>query len=297
MNKIYALASRNAKIFLRDRAAVFFSFLAVFIVFVLYLLFISTSITSGIKASITANGFQVSDKLAKLFSDSWMMSGVMGIGCITVANGCLVNFVNDTALDKRRDFFVTPTKKTSIILSYFFSTILITFSMNTVIFFIVYIYLLIIGMGALSFGAIMAMIGLILLTSISSTMMMLSIALFLKTESAHGAVVAIASVVTGFATGAYMPMKLFPKILRDIFAFVPATGSVVMMRKIMMKPALQAMKSEYPAQLVDILADEFSLELVVGSWTVPDWAMLIYHVICSLLFLGIIAFAVKKKLK
>ena len=90
--------------------------------------------------------------------------------------------------------------------------------------------------------------------------------------------------------------EAFPKILCDIFALCQRSF-VVMMRKIMMKPALQAMKSEYPAQLVDILADEFSLELVVGSWTVPDWAMLIYHVICSLLFLGIIAFAVKKKLK
>ncbi|MFW5780453.1 MAG: hypothetical protein ACOCWI_03265, partial [Bacillota bacterium] len=190
MYKVGALISRNIKIFFRDRSAVFFSFLAVLIVFVLYLLFIGNSITSGLKNSLAANGFEVQHNLVKLFSDSWMMAGIMGIGCVTVANGCLANLVNDTALAKRRDFYVTPTNSVIVIMSYFFSTVIITFAMNAIIFFLVYFYLLTAGMAALSFGAVMAMLGLILLTSISSTMLMLSIAVFLKTENAHGAVVA-----------------------------------------------------------------------------------------------------------
>ena len=49
MNKLGALISRNAKIYLRDRAAVFFSFLSVLIVFFLYILFIGKNIKTGLE--------------------------------------------------------------------------------------------------------------------------------------------------------------------------------------------------------------------------------------------------------
>ena len=63
---------------------------------------------------------------------------------------------------------------------------------------------------------------------------------------------------------------------------MPATGSVVRCEN-HDEARTSGDESESP-QLVYILADEFSLELVVGSWTVPRLGDVNLYVICSLLF-------------
>lgn len=294
MNKIFALATRNIKIFFRDKSTVFFSFLAVLIVFFLYILFIARSITNGLEEALINNNLPVDTKLIKLFSDSWMMAGIIGIGCVTIANGCFSHFVLETQKNQRIDLYVTPTKKVFVILSYFCSTVIITFAMNAIMFFIVYGYLLGTGMTALPFLNIIGILALILLSSLSATMIMLSISLFLKTESTHGAIVASLSVVTGFATGAYMPLTLFPKLLMEVCSFIPATGTVVLIRNAMMDTVFADMAQKYPQQIVDELYRAYVLELNIGNWTVPKYAMVLYIIVTSFIFLGIIALAMRK---
>ena len=113
------------------------------------------------------------------------MGGIIGVGCVTVANGCMANFVHDTMLNLRNDLFVTPTSRVLIITSYFFSTLIITVVMNALMFVIIYAYLLIKGMAALAFLDLLAILGIITLSAISATILSLLLSFFVKTDSAH----------------------------------------------------------------------------------------------------------------
>lgn len=294
MSRLLALINRNTKIYLRDKAAVFFSFLSVLIVFFLYLLFIGNNIKSGLEYSFVENGLVADSRLIKLYADSWMLGGIIGVGCVTVANGCMANFVHDTMMHIRNDFFVTPTSRIVIIMSYFFSTVLITIGMNTLMFIIIYVYLLINGMAALAFLDLLAIIGIIFLSAIAATILALMVSIFVKTDSAHGAVVAIFTVMAGFITGAYMPLSLFPKAMVYISTFYPATGTVVLMRNYMMKSVIGEMGDKYPAQVIENLNAEYALDIAIGSYTVPFYLIIIYVLATSLIFTGVIAFAIRK---
>lgn len=294
MNKLMALVNRNAKIYIRDKAAVFFSFLSVLIVFFLYLLFIGNNIKAGLEYSFVNNGLIADSRLIKLYADSWMLGGIIGVGCVTVANGCMANFVNDSMLNIRNDFFVTPTNRVVIIMSYFFSTLLITFAMNLLMFVIIYAYLLINGMAALAFLDILAIIGIIALAAIASTILALMMSIFIKTDSAHAAIVAVFTVLAGFLTGAYMPLSLFPKAMTYVSTFYPATGTVVLMRNFMMKSVIAEMGDKYPAQIVDNLNSEYALNLTIGNFTIPHYLLVVYVIATALIFAGVIALVIRK---
>lgn len=294
MNKLGALISRNAKIYLRDRAAVFFSFLSVLIVFFLYILFIGKNIKTGLENAFLRNGLNADLKLINLYSDSWTMGGIIGVGCVTVANGCMANFVHDTMLNLRNDLFVTPTSRVLIITSYFFSTLIITVVMNALMFVIIYAYLLIKGMAALAFMDLLAILGIITLSAISATILSLLLSFFVKTDSAHAGVVAIFTVLAGFATGAYMPLSFFPKAITYICTFYPATGTVVLMRNYIMKSVISEMSSQYPVPIVSALKEEYALFLKIGSWSIPNYLIVVYVLATTLILGGALALLIRK---
>lgn len=295
MTKIFALSTRNIKNYLRDRSAVFFSFLSVLILFFIYLLYLANSLKSGLDNTFYYSGFDVNEKLIKIFVDIWMVAGVVGVGCITIANGSLNNLVNDTLTNKSVDFYVTPTSRLSIVVSYLIGTVFISSIMNIGMFVITYIYLLFIGMNALSFGTLFTIAGLIILSCISASMIMLTFALIIKSETAYSAMSTVLGVVVGFATGGYMPVSMFPNFIANLCALIPGTSSVALLRNFYMKSIFESLGETVPQSVIDSLYENYGLELYIGNWNIPQYAMVIYLGISIFVFLGIAYMIVRKR--
>ena len=79
-----SIVKRCLKMFLKDGMSVFFSLLAPLIVFLLYVLFLA-DIQVDTVTSAFPEGFEASKTLVKSFVDNWMVSGVLGVACITVS--------------------------------------------------------------------------------------------------------------------------------------------------------------------------------------------------------------------
>ena len=92
------LAVRNLKIFFRDKASVFFSFLSVIIIIGLYVLFLGDVITAGM------------DEMpgVRFLMDSWIASGLMAVTSITSTMGAFGIMVEDRARKNSRDFLTAP---------------------------------------------------------------------------------------------------------------------------------------------------------------------------------------------
>ncbi len=294
MSNFLALTDRHMKVFIRDRASVFFSFLSILIVFILNILFIGNNIQTGIKSSFLQNGIVLSDELVKLFSNAWMVSGVIGIGTITISNGSIGVMVHDTMTNAKSDFYVTPTKRVLIVLSYFVSTVAITFLMSLGMLVIVYVYLLINGMTALAFVDLSAIIGIILLSTLCSSMIMTTVALLIKSENAYSIVASLLGIIIGFASGAYMPLNMFPATVGNVFAFVPTTGAVVLLRQKFMSTVIADLNKVMPAEATQGLLKEFGMELKIGSWVVPDFAIVLYMVAALFIALGVAVLIMRK---
>ena len=106
---VITLARRNIKIFLRDRAGVFWSFLSVILVFGLYVLFLGNMLKQGFSHPSTNTDF---------LTDSWIMAGMIAIASITTTMGAFGTMVDDKSKNILKDFSASPISRRALVGGY-----------------------------------------------------------------------------------------------------------------------------------------------------------------------------------
>ncbi|MBE0700301.1 MAG: hypothetical protein IH571_01310, partial [Acholeplasmataceae bacterium] len=120
MYELRCLVKRHVLRFLRDKAAVFFSFLSILIMLALYFLFIGKQYTSYDAMDIFTDEFKT------YLTVGVMMGGILVINTVTLSLGMMGNIIMDLEQRKLDGFLVTPIKRYKIILSYYIAAIMIT---------------------------------------------------------------------------------------------------------------------------------------------------------------------------
>ena len=142
---LWQLVSRNLKRYLRDKAAVFFSFLSVIIILALYILFLGK-----MQSDSLASHFGSIDGIDWLVA-SWIMSGIIVVSTVTVPLGAIGNLIDDRVNLTLNDFYASPISRNTLALSYLISAWVIGFIMVLTNFIVANIYVLMQGGELLSF--------------------------------------------------------------------------------------------------------------------------------------------------
>ena len=129
-----SMFKRNIKVFLRDRASVFFSLLSVFIIIGLYALFLGDVLLSS---SIFQGRSGV-----KWMTDSWLMAGVLAAGSVTTALGAMGLMAEDRERKINMDFVSSPIKRSEIMGSYILSGFVISVLMTFITGILATVYIL-----------------------------------------------------------------------------------------------------------------------------------------------------------
>jgi multidrug/hemolysin transport system permease protein len=111
-------ASRNIKLYFRDKATVFFSLLSVFIIIGLYVLFLGNAWTSEFP----------NQEYAKFIMNSWIMAGLISVTGFTTAIGAFEIMIQDRELKIEKDFLSAPVKRSSLAAGYLLSVYIIASS-------------------------------------------------------------------------------------------------------------------------------------------------------------------------
>ncbi len=280
MNQLISLVKRNIKIFLRDKTAVFFSFLSVIILLLLYFLFLNNTYKNGLPETLTRQEVQ-------LLSTNQMMGGVLVINTMTLSLGMMGNIVNDRYFKKTESFLITPVKRVTVTMSYFLSTVIITFILSLLMWVLTIAYLFISTGFFFSFATIILVTLLLLLyTFISATMMMLLIS-FIKSASAFGAISGVLGTFVGFISGIYMPLSILPTAIQYIASINPFTHMAITLKSLMMAEPLELVKDKLNAAGIEALKSSYGLnEIGIFGQKVPMVVIFIaIALIASILFL------------
>lgn len=251
------LVAREIKIFLKDKAAVFFSLLAPLIILMLYVLFLGDLQVSSLEQNFADTN--IPKALLKNFVDGWMLAGVVSVSCITVAFSAYNVVLTDKENGTLDDILASPVKRWVITASYYFYNLIITLTICSILLVVVFIYLAISG-WYLTVGNAFAIVGVLILSIISATLLSTAICGFLKTATAHSACVGILSAMIGFLIGAYMPINMFPKAVQYIILFVPGTYSAGVLRNLFMTDVLNKIGT-YGEYFVQPLKESFSMDM------------------------------------
>lgn len=244
MYSLISMTKRHILIFLRDKTAVFFSFLSVIIMLGLYFLFIGKQYTSGTEMELL-------DADLKIFLvTSLMMGGVIVINTMSLSLGMMGTIINDMESRKLDGFLVTPVKRYRLILSYYIASVIVTTILTLFMWILSILYVGISSGYWYSITTIfMASFYIFLFTLISSTLMIF-ITTLLKSVSAFGTLSGILGTLIGFVSGIYMPLFVLGKSMVYVASVVPFTHMAILFKQVLLKEPYAILATHIPPDVM-----------------------------------------------
>lgn len=282
------LINRNLKQYFRDRAAVFYSLLSVFIVFGLYIFFLGDMMTSGMHEKLEG---------VKFLMDSWIMAGILAITGMTTTLGAIGGMVEDEEKKITKDFLTSPLKRTRLAGAYIVGAFVIGVIMSLIAFILAELYIVLRGGEWLSFSSMLKVIGVILLSVFSSSSIVLFIVSFFKTMNAFAAISTVVGTALGFLTGIYIPIGSLNPTIQFFIKIFPVSYSGSLFRKIMMEQAISKTFAGAPASVTDSFAQSMGVVYQFGDTTVSTAVSVGILIVTALLFYGLAIMRIMKKKK
>ena len=273
-----SLTRRHLKVFFKNIPTVIFTMMVPLTIFAVYLLFLR-----NIQIGELQNYYPGFEDLPELtqsrimaLADSWMISGVLGVSCVTVSMNCQYIMVKDKENQLNRDMISSPINPNVIMSSYFVFNVIVTFLINLLVFFVAMIILVINGAYLISALDFFALIGIILYSTVVASLFSFLVASFVNTEAVMSPLIAICCAAIGFLIGAYLPYKMMPEYINNLTAFFPGTYSVGLFRHFLMAPQVAQLLADpdIVANGVDVfvksLGEQFNIYCAqnAGGWDV-----------------------------
>ncbi|AUD63583.1 hypothetical protein BK010_08780 [Tenericutes bacterium MO-XQ] len=296
MYEFVALVKRHMLKFLRDKTAVFFSFLSVIILLALYFLFIGESYVSNLRElqeeGIFTRGFVDFVKISN------MMGGILVVNTISLSLGIMGNVITDLEQRALDAYLVTPVKRYKIIFSYYVSAIIVTIFFTLIMWGFTILYAGIVSGYWYTFEVIIKTSLLLLFFTFISSSLMIYLTTLLKSVNAFGTLSGILGTLIGFICGIYFPLANFSSGIQYVSSVFPFTHMTILLKNIMLDQSLTALQTTVPVDAFERIKLYFGVnELgVFGQHVDMIWLMIGSAVIaCILLYLGY--FNMSRKIK
>ena len=240
MTEFKGLVRRNTRLFFKDKGMFFTSLITPMILLVLYGTFLGKVYKDSFLSSMPAM-VSLPEKLVDGFVGGQLISSILAVSCVTVAFCSNMLMVQDKVSGAYRDLTISPVKSSTLALSYYFSTFIVTMIICLVGAALCLGYVAIVG-WYMSFTDVLLLVGDIFLLVLFGTALSSIINFFLSTQGQISAVGTIISAVYGFICGAYMPISQFSEGLQKVITLLPGTYGTALLRNHAMAGAFREMK-------------------------------------------------------
>lgn len=247
---------RNLKIYFRDKSAVFFSLFGALLIIGLYALFLSDTMTDSIEMN----------EVGKFIMNSWVMGGLIAAATATTGMGAYGVMVNDIANKNYKDFYASPVKKSKIVASYLFDAICVSTIMTMITFVLAEVYIVANDGDWLSAQQCFEVIGVILLTVLSSSAIVCFICSFLKSSQAFAGCSILIGSSIGFLVGSYVPIGHLPKGVQNVLSVLPCTHAAALLRQIMTETPMKDGFAGAPQEYITGFKEEMGIILKIGDY-------------------------------
>ncbi|MFP4186838.1 MAG: ABC transporter permease [Acholeplasmataceae bacterium] len=264
MHDLICLIKRHVLRFLRDKAAVFFSFLSIMIMLALYFLFIGEQYTSGPEMEGLDEG------LKTYLTIGIVMGGILVINTVSLSLGMMGNIILDLEQHKLDGFLVTPVRRYKLILSYYIAAILVTGAFSLLMWGLTILYVGIVGGYWYSFLTILEASGYILLFTLMSSSFMIYLTTLLRSVNAFSTLSGVLGTFIGFVSGIYMPLFVLGRAMVHVASLVPFTHMTIILRNVLLEEPYRIIEAEFPPEAMEAIRLSYGTdEIGVIGFDVP----------------------------
>jgi len=286
---ILKLIERNLKRYLKDTMGVFFSFLSVIMVIIMYAVFLGDNTLNSVKASVGDIPYVDGMVMA------WLMAGIVFISTVTVPISVLGLFSEDRSAKTLNDFYTSPISRSSFILSYLLSSLIITTIMSSLNFILGQLYILTLGYSFIPIMDILTVFSIILLCSLTYSSLFFFLALIMKSAKAFGSLGSIVGTLIGFFGGIYVPIGVISSTIANLIHLLPFSYGVTLMRLAYMKWFMGQVFDGAPEGVRSGFESFFGLTVEINDWSMPIYVMVLGLVFYTFIFYGLSVFVMNTK--
>lgn len=261
MTGLWNLIKRNCKLFFKDKGMLLTSLITPIILLVLYITFLASIYHDSFVGALSEFGATIDGSIIDATVAGQLISSLLAVSCVTVSFCCNMIMVQDKVTGVRRDFTVSPVKRSVMALSYYISTLVSTLIVCLITSGACFIYLANIG-WYMSFSDVMLFLLDVFLLVMFGTALSSIINVFLTSQGQVSAVGTVVSAGYGFICGAYMPISNFSDGLQKSLSFLPGTYGTALIRNHAMRGAFEKMADAgFPYDIVESIKDSVDCNL------------------------------------
>lgn len=301
MRSFLGFTKRNISLYFSNKMNVVFSLLTSLIIFVLYFLFLKDTFIDGINSNAVGLETFIKSADIKMLANGILLTGILGATVITVPFSCLTTIVKDREHKVDMDILATSMQRSQIILSYLLSAVVCAVLVTSVILGIGLVALSAMGETYISAASVIALFGLVVVGSISSSALFMIAMIFIKTSASADGIFGILSAVSGFVIGAYIPLSQFSESVQTICNIFPATHITVLTRKYILGGILDKMDADITViesgVFADAIKESFSFEATMFGKSISNANSLLYIGLFAVASIVIVAVLFSKTYK
>lgn len=284
-----SFAKRNLLVFFKDKASVFFSLLAVFIIIGLYVLFFGDAWTGGDTLG-SIDG-------ARFVMDSWVTAGLVAVASVTTTMGAFGIMVEDKTKKINKDFVSSPLKRSSIAGGYIISAFIIGMIMSLITLVVMEIYVVVNGGAIIDLPTFGKVLGIMLLSTFANTSMMLFVVLFFNSMNAFSTASTLVGTLIGFIAGIYMPIGQLPNAVQWVAKAFPISHSASLFRQVFMEAPMATAFAGAPVEFIDGFKEELGVIFKMGDQQITVLGSIIFLAVTGVVFflLSLVKLSAKKK--
>lgn len=280
-------AGRNLKVFFRQKSAVFFSLMGVFIIIGLYLLFLGDVWVEAL-ADIPS---------ARNLMDGWIMAGVVSITPITTAMGAFGIMVEDRAQKNSMDFYAAPVKRSTLVGGYVLSAYVIGYLLSVFALILGEIYITVGGGALLSPAALLQVLGILALSDLASSALVFFVVSFFTSSSAFATASSVIGTLIGFITGIFLPIGNLPGAVQWVVRLFPISHGSVLLRQVMMADSLATSFAGAPEGYLAGFSEMMGVTFSYGGHIAQPWVHLLVLAATAAVFFALALLVVSRKRK
>lgn len=268
MNQLLAITSRNLKQYLRDKGAIFFSLLSMFIVIVLMFFFLGDANVDGITsllAQFPGRDPERDKKNAELLVLTWTCAGMVSINAVTVTQASLSYMIKDRETGKLNSICTAPVSRMVIAAGYVLAAWISSVIVCSLTLIITELYCVAQGMAPYSLLSHLRLLGFIAANSFTYATLMYLVAALVKSGGAWGGLGTIIGTLVGFLGGIYFPIGQLSDGIAAMMKCTPVIYGATLFRREMTAATLGSTFEGIPAEVVTEFSRVMGIELTVGD--------------------------------
>lgn len=290
MGQLWAITSRNLKQYLRDKGAVFFSLMSMFIVLLLMFLFLGESNSDsvvGLLGQFPGRDPQRDRENADLLILCWTCAGIVTINAVTVTMSSLGYMIRDRESGRLNAILTAPIRRSVIAAGYVLSAWLSSVIVCTLTLAVAEVYCVISGMEPFGIGTHLRLLGLIGVNSFTYAAMMYLVASLVKTQGAWGGIGTVISTLVGFLGGIYFPIGALSSTIGAAMKCTPVIHGAALFRAEMTATILADTFEGLPPEVTEEFNTIMGVEIQVWGHSLAPWQQILILLLSGILFLAL----------